>query len=197
MHIGEKIRILREKRGLSPERLAQLSGVSPQYIRKLEDGEGKSITLTIAQKLAKGLGVSPQVFFDGQNVVKPKQPDELLADLEVSIKAYIPVYEEVCAGEGVIPIDWVAVTRSRPAPESLRAYRVRGLCLEPEIPDGSTIIVDTERVPEHGDLVVVIIDGQASIKRYKTHYLENNYGRFRPDEVHVHGVVVEVSKKLK
>jgi len=66
--IGERLRRLRLKAGLSQRELAKRSGVDREYICQIEGNKVKSITLRIAEALAKGLGRPPAVFFgDGQN----------------------------------------------------------------------------------------------------------------------------------
>jgi hypothetical protein len=85
--------------------------------------------------------------------------------VELSLKAYIPVYEEV--GKEMSAIDYVASTRQKLPSETLRAYRNPRLCLEPEICPGDTIIVDTGLSPVDGDLVVIILGGDASLKHYR------------------------------
>jgi len=55
--VGERVRELRRGRGLTLERLAELSGVSRAMISKLERGE-KNPTLVVAARLAEGLGVT-------------------------------------------------------------------------------------------------------------------------------------------
>ena len=139
-----------------------------------------------------------------------RHPRAALSDLEVSIGAYVPVYGEVSAGAGIEPIDYVAGTRARKAPESYRAFRVKGLCLEPEIMDGDTLIVDTALQPQNGDLVVVLIEGQASVKKYRVApatrvsekgrpnaWLENQNGKYRPEDVRQIGVVIEFNRKRR
>ena len=69
--------------------------------------------------------------------------------------------------EGMEPIDYVDRMRARAAPETLCAYRVSGLCLEPDICPGDTVVVDTALSPANGDLVVVLVEGRAALKRYK------------------------------
>lgn len=212
MKIGEKIRLLRQQKGISPERLGLLSDVSGQYIRKLEMNTRKSITLETARKLAKGLDVPVAALLDEEELKQPptRPPQDALFDLEVSINAYIPVYGEVSAGEGIEPIDWVACTRAKVAPESYRAFRVKGLCLEPEIKDGDTLIVDTALAPQNNDLVVVLIDGQASVKKYHValanrisekyvpeKWLENDTGRYKPEDIKLIGVVIEFNRKQR
>jgi transcriptional regulator with XRE-family HTH domain len=207
MNIGEKIRLLRKQKGISPEKLGMLADLSGQYIRKLEKGVNRSITLQTAQKLADGLGVKPEAFFNTEDLVDPlpRKPSDALQELEQSIKAYIPVYGKVHANdEGIIAesiIDYVATTRIKTAPETLRAYRVEGLCLEPGVIEGDTVIIDTSRSPVDTNLVICIIDGKASIKRYRedvqgNKWLENNGGRMQPEECHMHGVVIQVLRNL-
>jgi SOS-response transcriptional repressor LexA len=205
MNFGEILRELRKRKGVSPEKLAFLckGEISGGYIRKLESNPDIVPTLTTASILARGLGVKPSDLIDQEDLPPAPTPDPeaALSDLEVSIKAYIPVYAEVSAGPGMEPIDYVASTRAKPAPETYRAFRVKGLCLEPEIKDGDTLIVDTALSPRNGDLVVCIIDGQASVKKYhdtnKGKWLENHNGKYQPEDVHMVGVVVEFNRRRR
>ena len=70
--------------------------------------------------------------------------------------------------------------------------------------------MDTALQPGNNDLVVVIIDGEASVKKYREKpsdranekgtpekWLENNDDRIRPEEVHLVGVVVEYNRKRR
>jgi PAS domain S-box-containing protein len=61
--IGEVVKSLRTSSGMTSEQLAVSAGLSPSYIRKLESGARHAVTLDTAKKLANGLGVLPDVFF--------------------------------------------------------------------------------------------------------------------------------------
>jgi phage repressor protein C with HTH and peptisase S24 domain len=192
---GRLIAIRNAKR-ITRYRLAKLSGVSETYIYRIEKGLIRNPRRDTLQKLAYGLSISLA------ELVGEIAPVDTWHLVEQSLKAYIPVYADVGAGEGVEPIDYVAVTRVRSAPETLRAYRVDGLCLEPEIHHGDTLIVDTALSPTSGDLVVVIMGGKAAVKRYKqdshgNKWLEDNEGRYQPEDVALHGVVTEYVRKLR
>ena len=63
--IGDRLRRLRIEVGLSQRELAKRSGVDREYICQIEGNRTKSMTLRIAELLAKGLGISPGRFFDG------------------------------------------------------------------------------------------------------------------------------------
>jgi transcriptional regulator with XRE-family HTH domain len=60
---GERIRALRQDRGLSQERLAELAGVHRTYLSSLERGE-RNVSLDNIYAIAKALGVSPAELFE-------------------------------------------------------------------------------------------------------------------------------------
>lgn len=55
---AKRIRILRNKRGFSQEKLARLAGISYNTIVKIESGESKHPTIQTMAGIAKALGVS-------------------------------------------------------------------------------------------------------------------------------------------
>jgi transcriptional regulator with XRE-family HTH domain len=55
--IGLNITIIRERQGLTQERLAELAGLHRAYIGQIERGE-KNIGLKNLERIAKGLNVS-------------------------------------------------------------------------------------------------------------------------------------------
>jgi len=54
---GERVRVLRQARGLSQEALALVAGLDRTYIGGVERGE-RNISLLNIQKIAQALGVS-------------------------------------------------------------------------------------------------------------------------------------------
>lgn len=61
-HVGEAIRHYRGRAGMSQERLAELAGVAPTSVVRLENGEIERPRTTTLAKLAGALGVDPQEF---------------------------------------------------------------------------------------------------------------------------------------
>jgi transcriptional regulator with XRE-family HTH domain len=61
--IGLNITIIRERQGLSQEKLADLAGLHRAYIGQIERGE-KNIGLRNLEKIAKGLNVTVQTLLD-------------------------------------------------------------------------------------------------------------------------------------
>ncbi|MBU6213370.1 MAG: helix-turn-helix domain-containing protein [Actinomycetales bacterium] len=60
--LGERVRSLRLKRGLTQKRLAQLAGMTQPAIARLEAG-GTTPTLMVLDRLAKALGMELKVDF--------------------------------------------------------------------------------------------------------------------------------------
>ncbi|MNW47744.1 anaerobic benzoate catabolism transcriptional regulator [compost metagenome] len=60
--VGEKIRILRQSRGLSQEKLGFKAGLNTSYIGQVERGE-KSPTIISLEKIANGLDVNFEELF--------------------------------------------------------------------------------------------------------------------------------------
>ena len=59
---GARIRNIRKSKGITAERLSEMSGVSKGYIFKVEKGL-KSPTISILEKLANALEVHIVIFF--------------------------------------------------------------------------------------------------------------------------------------
>jgi transcriptional regulator with XRE-family HTH domain len=65
--IGLNIRIIREQRGLSQEKLGDLAGLHRAYIGQIERGE-KNIGLKNLEKIASALNVSVRFLFEMDNI---------------------------------------------------------------------------------------------------------------------------------
>lgn len=84
---GERLRELREKAGLSPEKLGAKAGISGAYIRKIEKGERKTVTLATAKKLADALNVTSRNFMEvDTGKAKLPSPEVLLSQLQETIR---------------------------------------------------------------------------------------------------------------
>ncbi len=63
MNVGERIRILREQKNITVNKLANISGVSQSYLRDLELGN-KQPTVEYLEYICYGLGITLKDFFD-------------------------------------------------------------------------------------------------------------------------------------
>ena len=65
--LGELLKRIREKKGLSQRKVERLGGLKSGYVCQLEAGKTKSVTLIMAKRLAKGLGVRPEIFLSSKD----------------------------------------------------------------------------------------------------------------------------------
>lgn len=72
MNVGARITALRNQRGLTTNRLANLCGLSQSFVRSVEIGE-KGITVENLQLLCDALNISLQDFF-----TEPRENDSSL-----------------------------------------------------------------------------------------------------------------------
>jgi SOS-response transcriptional repressor LexA len=200
LQIANRIKQARLDLGLSQKQLGRLFGCSDVTIGEIERGIS-NITIPDLERMAKILGRPLDWFLSDEIKLPNRPPAAALSELETTIRAFIPVVDEISAGGGMVPLDYIALTRSHTAPENVVALRIKGLCLEPEVRDGDTVIVDKTRTPENGNLVVVIMDGKSSLKRFKEDtrgrkWLENKYGHYRPEDVYIFGVVTNLDRPM-
>jgi XRE family transcriptional regulator of biofilm formation len=59
--LGEQVRALREERGLTREQLAEATGLSAVYLKKLEAGERSSPSFPVLERIARALGCTLNV----------------------------------------------------------------------------------------------------------------------------------------
>lgn len=55
---AKKLRELRKSKGLTQEKLAEVSDIDYKYLQKLESNNPSSPTLSVLEKLSRGLGIT-------------------------------------------------------------------------------------------------------------------------------------------
>jgi transcriptional regulator with XRE-family HTH domain len=102
VRLGERVRELRRRRGLTLNALAEHSGVSRAMISKLERGE-KNPTLVVAAKVAEGLGVTLSQLAGVEDrrevIVVPKESRMVMRDPETGFQRQL--LSPSFAGRGV------------------------------------------------------------------------------------------------
>ena len=192
---GRRLREIRKSRGLTQTRLAELAGTSNSQISMVEYGQSQtSLRTTIA--IADALGTSIDFLLD--RVDDPRPTDQITAELKIKI-ARARDLEEGCAepldphwedhvgieevdatvGAGSTGSDGAVKTRLKfPHPwlrkHGLRAHlcrivRVAGEAMEPTIPDGGLILINTEGTEHRDGRIYVLRIGEEVLVRRLIH----------------------------
>lgn len=82
-YIGNRIRLIRKKKGLSQQQLSEKAGVGIDYISNLET-KGSNIKIDTLEKILSALDITPAVLFESR--ISPKNPQlEVLVDQLVDL----------------------------------------------------------------------------------------------------------------
>ena len=86
--------------------------------------------------------------------------------------------------------EYILIARPRPGPVNYVAVRAKGYCLEPDILDGDTLIIDKDTVPEPGKTVLCYHNGNQhpQLIRYK-----------KPADLkdcEIYGVIVAINRRM-
>jgi repressor LexA len=211
MTIGERIRMLRVKKGISPEKLGLLSDVSGQYIRKLELGFRKSITIATAQKLAKGLDIPVSDLLDAGESEVPvsKSLKDVLEEArlaldrlditEVPLRGTVPAgYAEIVENESGEYIEIPRQALDSKSPEKLYALRISGNSLVGDnIYAGDIVVIEPTSEIIDGKIYIVRLENQCVARhvyklngRIKLVSSNGDYKEIRATDVEILGRVI-------
>ncbi len=161
MKVGEQIRYFRRRRGLSMEELARAIGVSRQTVYRYESGMIENIPRAKIEHMAHIFGTTGAVLLGFEDAVYSHEGILPLA------KRRIPILGEIACG---VPVY---------ADEQIESYAVEGdgvvadFCLRARgdsmtgarIHDGDLVFVRAASTVENGEIGVVVIGDEATLKR--------------------------------
>ena len=159
---GERIRISREKKGLSQVELAERTGVSKQNMYKYENNIITNIPSDKIETMAEILEVSP-AYIMGWN--SSENNIEVLPNSKIHM---IPVFETVSAGFGAYAndciIDYIPLYIANISDvQDMMCIKVSGDSMYPKIEDGDIIVVRKQPSVDNGQIAVALIDGDEGV----------------------------------
>lgn len=211
----EKLRPLREDRGLSLEQVASAVGRDRGWLSRVERGEFvREPAHGLVDALAAFFGIPREdLLTPASDVAEPRArymtaPVEevmRLVGLEPAPGDTAPLIEEFQLSAGTGDRNLVPQDIDETLPKYQRPFRQHGLwrmyvtgrCMEPELSPGDLVFIDPDGVPEDGAIIAFTRDGhEAMVKRYRILYgrpyavSENKKERFPIDDrIRIFGVV--------
>ena len=89
--LGERIREVRKGKGLTQEQLAELVGVEPRHISRIEGGYNSPSIERLA-KISEALDVPIRDFFDFMHL---NTPEDRLKEIDLVIKGMSEEYQQI------------------------------------------------------------------------------------------------------
>lgn len=167
MNIGSKIKILREKKGISREELSNLVKITSQSLFNYETGK-RQVPIDTLRGIAAFFNVPIEYFFYDNFQLSKK---------ELSTKGetrQIPILESVSAGNGnSIDIykednikDWIDISISIAKKADFGTF-IEGDSMEPRFHDGDLILVERTDTLNFGEIGVFTLNEQVYCKKYE------------------------------
>jgi len=158
--IGERIKLLRQARGWTQAKLADLSDVERSNIARYEANISQMTAQTL-QRIANALEVPITLLYGLTN-------DQAVGTMEAVL---IPVLGKIPAGELKFTED--TVVGHLPAPADIVAggicfyLQISGNCMAPSYRDGDLAMVRVQPEVENGEVAVIVVDNEdATLKRF-------------------------------
>lgn len=159
---GKRIRELRTAKGMSQEELGALvGGVKRAAVQKWESGQTHNLKRSAIERLSEIFGVSPS-YIMGMTDVKNT--------VEYEIRQ-VPILGDIAAGEPILACEergeYLVIPKGVHVDFCLR---VKGdSMIDARICDGDLVFVRQQPTVENGEIAVVLIDDEVTLKRfYKT-----------------------------
>lgn len=164
MNMGERIKQLRQEKGLTQEELGKYIGVKKAAIMKYEKGNVKNMKRSAIETLSKLFNVSPSYLMC---------LDEPKIDSLGNQVVEIPLLGVVKAGYNYLAEEnWIGTIDADKSLVGDRndffALKVHGNSMSPALIEDDIVIIKKQDDFENGDIVVAIINGEeATIKKGK------------------------------
>ena len=158
MNIGDRIKQRRLELGLSVDELAEMIGKNRATVYRYENKEIEKLPVTVIQPLAEALGVPPSYLFG---------IDEKFDNIKPITTKKIPLLGQVACGQPIY------------ADEDRESYIEVGTDIKADfcliakgdsmvgarILDGDIVFIKSQDMVANGEIAVVIIDDEATLKR--------------------------------
>lgn len=215
MTLGERVRQLRQKAGMTQDALAKEIGYSTKTsISKIENNI-LDINQSTIVALARALKTTPSVIMGWTDIDEKSTPTSELADMLPNENIYkIPVFSTVSAGLGAYACDdieeFIPIYISNPAdvPNTI-GIKVKGNSMYPKIEDGDIIIVRKQDSVDSGTVAVVLLDGEEGLVKkveygkdwivlhsFNPEYQDKRFEGAEVQRLRVVGKVMKVVKSL-
>lgn len=201
--MGERLQSARERRGWSKRQLAERSGVHDSTILRIERGDTPNPGSETLRQLAAALGIpAAQLTGDAPRLPPPVRIFEDVAVLPIVQNLAVEAGGGSGVGTWIDTGDTTSISANLAHGRQLRAIRVVGDCMAPEIDSGDVVVFDIgRREPQDGEIIVCwVVDPALLVKRFYrlangNPLLASNDGqRIIPTELLIEGVVVHVNK---
>lgn len=172
--VGNRLYKARINSGYTLEFVGSKIGVHKSTISRWEKGETEKIKLPMIESLAKIYNVNPSWLAginDNPTIQKSfKVESNVFPSLDTVIK--IPVVGKISAGIPLLAVENIVSYEYAPSSQVKQGYTyfyltVQGDSMNLKFHEGDIILVQKQSDLENDEIGVILIDGEATVKKYK------------------------------
>lgn len=165
-----RIKELREKRGMSFQDLADKTGMSKSTLQRYETGAIQNVPLSKLEPLAKALNTTPAYLMGWDD--SPDNDVDLFAIagiMPMPKTKKIPLIGEIACGVPILAQENILAYVDLPETTHNADFCLKckgDSMINARIYDGDIVFVRQQPTVENGEIAVVVIDGEATLKRF-------------------------------
>ena len=165
--LSEKIKFLRKSKGMSLEQLADMVGTSRQTVHRYENGTITNIPHDKIEALAKALDTTPARLMGWEEEREISSFNSNIKSLKSVKTKKLPLLGNVACGEPIFASeehDYYATVGAEISADFCLKAKGDSM-INARIFDGDTLFVRKQDTVEDGEIAVVLIDDEATVKR--------------------------------
>jgi repressor LexA len=183
MTTGQRMKMRRKEIGLSAERVAEILGISPATVYRYEKGDIEKVPGDLLQPIAQALQTTP-AYLMGWNPSGSSLPSNVIPLPQM--REWKVLGATACGK----PLHRELLDETVMAPDDIKAdvvFRCVGdSMINARIFDGDAVFVRLQPEVENGQIAVVRVDDEYTLKRV---YLHEDYVELRPENP-VHKAII-------
>jgi len=198
MSLGEFIKNVRRRRGLSQWELSRLSGLTRRHLSRLELDNFENPSAETFLSLARALKVHPNDLYQAAGYIEEnsrfrretnKNADEAFSELEKLTLFPVPVIE------GSQPMSAETLRQNFGQDDEIHIFGLyaNGFSLEPDVIEGDVIFVDREKRPAPDNILLGFLNHKIQLLRYR---IQDNDRKGWPEAGKIFGVVVGINRRF-
>jgi transcriptional regulator with XRE-family HTH domain len=201
MSLGEYIKTVRHRRGLSQWELSRLSGLTRSHLSRLELDDFENPSAETFLSLARALKVHPNDLYQAAGYIEEntrfrrslaRTPEEAFAELEKITLQPVPVLDKINSKvSDVVKYSQWGLSHEENA--KVVGLLAKGFSMEPEVREGDIIFINQEKQPSLGNVVLCYQEEKVQLVRYNGNPGSNGSTN---EDFHIYGVVIGINRRL-
>lgn len=202
MSLGEYIKTIRHRRGLSQWELSRLSGLTRSHLSRLELDDIEYPSAETFLSLARALKIHPNDLYQAAGYIEEnarfrrdsaKTPEEAFSELETIPVQPVLVLAKINSKASDV-VQYSQWELSQGENSKIIGLLAKGFSFEPDVKEGDIIFINREQQPAPGNMVFCYHEEKVMLTRYSSQYGGNEHSS---DGFHVYGVVIGINRKFE